>query len=307
MATPPLSCPMYLPAAPFALADVVTCAILVDIAYDQYLQWQHQNYPSRANFKWVPPKNGYAYSTPLTWPDNYGYHEPFGFFAVNTASRDAFLVFRGTMSTSDEEQDAKFFQTPYKFAPGYGQVHIGFHEIYHRLQAQIHAAVSALNKATPCKRLFFTGHSLGCGLSSLAVPDVIANVPINPGPVPFLHYILASPRVGDPDYAWKMDSNGVPTYRIVNTEDLVPDLPLPLAAGTVYKHIGTPVDFTAQYGTTDDNHSLDLAYDYAIHHPANPQGKVQVRAPGLAKRPGIRVVMDGKLTRLARPEPGTPA
>jgi hypothetical protein len=309
MSTPPLSKPIYFPATPFALADVVTCAELVDIAYSQYTQWQHQHYPSKGNFIWHMPTNGYSYFGPLFWSMTYlgfDYDEPFGFFAVNNASQDAFLVFRGTMSDADGDQDAKFFQTPYQFAANYGQVHIGFQEIYATLQAQIYAAITAANGATPFKRLFFTGHSLGCGLSSLAVPDVIANVKINPASVPRLHYVLASPRVGDPQYAYMMDSNGVATYRIVNTEDIVPDLPLPLLAGTVYKHIGTPVDFTAQYGTTDDNHSLDIAYDYAIRHPANPQGKAQLRGLGLAKHPGIRVAMDGKLMRLSTPAAETP-
>ena len=140
MPPPPLSKPMYFPAPPFALADAVNCAALVDIAYSQYIQWRNQGYPSRPKFNWHKPVNGYTYSAPLSWSMSWlgiDYDEPFGFFAVNPATRDAFLVFRGTMSEADGEQDGKFFQTPYRFAPRYGQVHLGFHEIYQKLQAQV--------------------------------------------------------------------------------------------------------------------------------------------------------------------------
>ena len=63
--TPRGSLPMYFPGAPFALSDVVNCAALVDVAYDQYTQWYNQGYPSRQNFVWTTPNNGYAYSGPL--------------------------------------------------------------------------------------------------------------------------------------------------------------------------------------------------------------------------------------------------
>jgi triacylglycerol lipase len=53
-----------------------------------------------------------------------------------------------------------------------------------------------------------------------------------------------------------MNGNGVPTFRVVSTEDIVPDASPPVIGTTLYKHIGTPVDFTAQYGSYDANHSL---------------------------------------------------
>jgi triacylglycerol lipase len=300
----PQSCqPMYFPATPFALADVVNCAALVDVAYDQYIQWQKQGYPPKSSFAWKKPGNGYTYSAPLFWTNSWGgtsYDEPFGFVASNT-KLEALLVFRGTMSEADDYQDSLADQTTYQLAPGYGRVHLGFYEIYKGLQAQIHAAIAALN---PFKRFFITGHSLGSGLSSLAIPDLIAHTPVKPGAnVSVLHHNFASPRVGDQQYAWAMNNNGVPTYRIVNTEDLIPDLPSAVFFGYLYKHIGTPVDFTAQYGSVSDNHSLDIAYDYAIAHPANPQGPLPIHTLGVSRRPGVRVVVEGPMTRLARPAP----
>jgi triacylglycerol lipase len=300
-ATPRGSLPMYFPGSPFVLADAVACGALVDVAYDQYTQWYNQDYPSKGNFVWTKPNNGYTYSTPLFWTNEWfgrTYDEPFGFAAVDQGG-NAYLVFRGTMSDADEYQDLRTDQAAYQIVPGYGCVHAGFYTIYRLLSPQVHAVLLGLNKLNPFVRFFFTGHSLGCGLSSLAVPDVLANSPVHPKTIPVLHYNLASPRVGDPQFAYAMNGNGVPTYRIVNTEDLVPDAPPAVLGTLLFKHIGTPVDFTAQYDTIVDNHSLDVAYRYALANPDNPEGPLPQRTLGVARRTGVRVTLDGQLTRLS--------
>ena len=65
------------------------------------------------------------------------------------------------------------------------------------------------------------------------------------------------------------------------------------------------MDFTAQYNSIGDNHSLDIAYDYAIANPANPEGPLPPPRPlGLSSRPGVAVALDGQLMRLTRPPPG---
>jgi triacylglycerol lipase len=306
--TPRGSLPMYFPAKTFVLADVVNCSTLVDLAYDQYAQWQNQRFPSRQNFKWKKPANGYNYSGPFywtyTWWDGISYDEPFGFLATD-ANQDAYLVFRGTMGKADEEQDVKMDQTPYNLVSGYGQVHAGFFEIYNKLRPDVHSAIGALSVGS-IKRFFFTGHSLGCGLSSLAVPDVITNTAIKPGSFPLIHYNLASPRVGDPQFAYSMNNNGVPTFRIVNTEDIVPDGPTAILFSYLYKHIGTAVDFTAQYNTIGHNHALDVAYDYAVRNPNDPEGPLPPPpAPGLASRPGVELIVEkAQMIRLLRPVQG---
>jgi triacylglycerol lipase len=282
MAAPRGSPAMYFPAAPFALIDAVNCATLVGAAYDQCAQWISQGYPSRANFVWTPLATAirYSYSTPLfwsyTWIDE-AYDEPFGFVA-QAANGDTTLALRGTVTAADDIQDARLDQTRYLLAAGYGSVHAGFYTIYDELSPQI---LSVLDRLDDVGRVYFTGHSLGSGLSSLAVPDVITNTALKPSAsLPLLHYNFASPRVGDPQFAYASNRNGVPTFRIVNTEDIVPDAP-PAVIGTVlYKHIGVPVDFTAQYDAYDLNHSLATAYDYALNNPTDPEGPLP--APLLA-------------------------
>jgi hypothetical protein len=153
---------MYLPPAPFSLPDAITCAGLVDVAYDQYAQWSNQGYPSKSDFVWTPPSApaGYTYSAPLIWTNEWlfiWYDEPFGFIAQNT-NGDTFLVLRGTQSDADEAQDARLDQVSYGLVEGFGNVHAGFYTIYQLLSPQIY---TALQKFSNIGRFFFAGHSLG--------------------------------------------------------------------------------------------------------------------------------------------------
>ena len=68
-------------------------------------------------------------------------------------------------------------------------------------------------------------------------------------------------------------------------------MPPPLLGSTVYQHVGTPVDFTAEYLTTDGNHSMADCYWYAINHVGQPQGPV---SGSLAMNRLVRV--DGGVT-----------
>jgi triacylglycerol lipase len=76
----------------------------------------------------------------------------------------------------------------YQLVSGYRK---GFYDIYSALSPQI---LSALTGVTNIVRFFFTGHSLGSGLSSLAVPGVITNTALKPtSGRSLLHYNFASP------------------------------------------------------------------------------------------------------------------
>jgi triacylglycerol lipase len=266
------SLPMYFPDAPFALADAVSCASFVDSAYDQCAQWVAQSYPRRGSFVWTQPTNppGITYTGPFFWTFDWlgtTYDEPFGFIA-QAANGDVFLALRGTVTDADEYQDLRLDQTPFALTSGYGNVHAGFYTIYQSLSAQVTATLKGL---PGLGRLLFAGHSLGSGLSSLAVADVVGNGGL-PGAPTMLYINLASPRVGDPTFAAAMNGGPVLTYRIVNTEDIVPDAPTAIIGSYLYKHFGTTVDFTAQYGSIGDNHSLEISYIYALANPAAPQG-----------------------------------
>jgi len=267
------SVPMFFPPA-FNLTTAQTCAALVNAAYDQYDQFVTQNTPKPPEFtwNWTGPST-ISNPQPIWWIAEFFASEPIGFLASDGAG-NGYLVFRGTMSNADKIEDAKFGQTPYALVTGFGNVDEGYYSIYTNLSLPTAAQstlLSAIDSLTNITTFYFTGHSLGAGLSSLAVPDVSSNSSLKGKPM--VHYNFGSPRVGDITFAVAMNvSSGVPTYRVVNTEDLVPIAPTPVSATgpMVYQHLGTPVDFTANYGSAIDNHSMRNTYTYALTYPANP-------------------------------------
>ena len=137
---------------------------------------------------------------------------------------------------------------------------------------------NCLNEITNPKKLYITGHSLGSSLSTLSVPDIITNTKYKAS-LPVVHYNLASPRTGDPKFAAAYNANKVETYRVVNTCDIVPTVPLSVTSKDlplpIYQHVGVPVDFTAQYGSIVNNHSVSGSYLYALQHPEQPEAPTQ--------------------------------
>lgn len=288
--------PMYFPSG-FSLDNALACTALLDAAYSQYSLWVDAGSPPAANFKWVPP-SGYTCSAPLfstfnyyVWDYEYQTTEPFGFAAVD-ADGNAYLVFRGTSSIADAAADATIDQTAYSIAANYGLVQEGYYYIYQGFNSSVSQAIAGLAAIQPFSNFFFTGHSLGSALSSLAIPDVRVACAAQLTGVQAAHYNFASPRVGDAQFASSMYTSGISTFRVVNTEDAVPDAPLAVSGlSTFYKHIGTPVDFTAQYDSIISNHSLDIAYEYALRNPSNPEGPLQTGAPELRSRSARQAVI----------------
>ncbi|HEX8489899.1 MAG TPA: hypothetical protein VF626_02675, partial [Chthoniobacterales bacterium] len=219
MSSPRKSLPMYFPPS-FSLPDAVLCSELVNTAYDMYYQWKAQGHPTQQNFRWTPRGPALTYGAPIwaqTWWFPYRV-EPFAFVAYS-AQGNIYLVVRGTESDSDWLDDLDVSQSTYWPAPGYGKVHAGFMSIYGYMSAAVLAAINnALQRlGANAKALFITGHSLGSGLSTLAVPDVITNSSLNRSTVRVTHYPLASPRVGDPDFYYRYSLQTLPTFRVIDT------------------------------------------------------------------------------------------
>lgn len=270
------SLPMYFP-PDFNLDTARYAALLTDYAYDMYTQWQDQHKPRRQDqFNWTPPTGtNLIFSRPV-WSsyklfDFFNASEPFGFVAMDKAD-NGYLVFRGTSSDADWIDDIDEDQHDYELVPGYGKVHDGFYKLYESMRTDVFGLLGD-TQFNGMQNLTVTGHSLGCGLSTLAVPDILNNIEqLHFSTI--RHYNLASPRVGDPAFTNAYNGNGVLTFRVVNTCDVVPTVPL-AALGELYKHVGTPVDFTAQYGSIGGNHSLKDAYCYALDHPDSPENSEQ--------------------------------
>lgn len=261
------SLPLYFPSA-FSLERALLCARLVDQAYAQYQQWLTQDKPRRPqDFHWTTPNMpGWRFSAPV-WSILSELHflnesEPFGFAAANDQG-EAYLVLRGTESAQDWLDDLEAEQKAWPWQDGRGHVHDGFLRLYGSLRD---LALAALDSLQPRGPLWSCGHSLGCALSSMAVLDLRERWPDQP----LQHYNFASPRLAAPDFAAAYNALGVPTYRVVNDSDLVPEVPPGVVDGLLYQHLGLAVTFTASYASVAANHSLQGSYLYALEHPQAP-------------------------------------
>lgn len=176
---------------------------------------------------------------------------PVGFIA--SRGPELFLVFRGTMTIEEWIRNLRFTLAPYILS-GMGKVHEGFLLTYGLIRQRIQETLAAQGRG---KRLFIAGHSLGGALATLAAPDVSQRTPFQSPVV----YTYGSPRVGDREFAEAWNSaHAARAFRIANTSDIVPSIPLPVPfaglLGGFFTHVETPVDFTTQEENLEKNHGM---------------------------------------------------
>lgn len=262
---------MYFPEG-FDPEEAFLLSELVSTAYDMQSQWKEQGKPKPEDFHWIPKGPNLNYSKPIWGADQllcfFLEHEPYAFVATSPDGT-GYLVFRGTDSDADWVENLKFDQVEYAFAPGFGKTNQGFTGVYSSMREDV---LQVLSGIPPIKKLVITGHSLGSALSTLAVPDLCANL-AGSDAIKMIHCNFASPRTGDQAFVAAYNRCGVPTFRLVNTCDIVPTVPASVLTFDlpIYSHVGTPVDFTAQYGSIPANHSVTTSYGYALQHPHQPE------------------------------------
>jgi len=240
---------------------------------------------------------------------------PFGFIAYSKESNAVYVVFRGTMTPAEWITNAQFKPgcEPFLGDDDLGKVHSGFHKIYTRndrgpnpfnpnddipsIRECIENAIKgcpkhtiglwpteAIEKCPTEAMLYITGHSLGGALATLATLHIKEKIkPFKP-----ILYAFANPRAGGVDFSKRFD--GLECFRIANSEDIVPTLPLAsidLISGSNdttskslektnlpklfssllpdldYHHIGEPIYFTHHKGAIADNHIIP-AYKEAL-------------------------------------------
>ncbi|HEY2587998.1 MAG TPA: lipase family protein [Tepidisphaeraceae bacterium] len=95
-----------------------------------------------------------------------------------------------------------------------GRVHLGFSSVLRRTWEQIERLLDEVGD----KPLFLAGHSMGGALAMLTACRLTRM-----GRPAAAVYTFGSPRVGDPIFC---SGYTLPTYRVVNRLDLVPEMPL---------------------------------------------------------------------------------
>ncbi len=217
--------------------------------------------------------------------------EAFGYAAFD--ERHVYLVFRGSKTRGDWHENLRDTQTPFVTLNAAGnprpvvvgdrlpRVHEGFYELHRQMRS---AAAALLAETMEQRHEFFPGqgpadlivigHSLGAAVATLMAAERAGHREAS-GVQRVILVTFASPRVGDTVFAVYLDDVlGVEAVRVVNSADLVPDLPTAaLQPSALYQHVGTPVLFTRQRGHVAANHAVWL-YREAIQDAAERQDAV---------------------------------
>jgi triacylglycerol lipase len=126
-----------------------------------------------------------------------------------------------------------------------GGVHFGFWAALESIWDNLAQAV--VDHQDRGQSLWFTGHSLGAALATLAV----ARYRLELKPIYSL-YTYGSPRAGDPDFGEKFDEDfGEFSFRYVNNSDAVTRVP---TREMGYSHIGNTLMFDAEGQIHSDMH-----------------------------------------------------
>ncbi len=267
----------------FDLSRALQLSALVNCAYNQYTQPNAWSLPD--GFVLMPP----ALSAKEHWKlgplsDLLAAHlspalpfVPFGF--MGTVGTDVFVVIRGTKTPLEWFDD--FAAEPSPFQPNnvsWGTTGVGYTRIFADLGPQIIQALTTYKASGgSLDAVYVTGHSLGGALAHLAAASIAGTFGVKP-----ISYTFSGPRAGDSHFAAAMQAAGLQTWRIFNTDDIVPTVPpaavqfatpnmgmsglTPLTQAlssfvklsTIgYEHIGYPIATTFHYDVVADNHSLD--------------------------------------------------
>jgi len=152
---------------------------------------------------------------------------PIAFIA--TEGKNIYLVFRGTANISDVLTDILAIQVSYTLVPDGGKVSQGFLNKYmgtntNPIRATIFSKLEELVGTGSFDNIYVTGHSMGGALAVTAFPDLSQNLSI----ANLFMYNFAEPAVGDSDfvstYQGEYSADRV-SWRVINTNDLVPKLP----------------------------------------------------------------------------------
>lgn len=162
-----------------------------------------------------------------------GAEELFALIYQNASNAGQYVIaFRGTASKDDVFKDLEAPTTAFIAVDGSKpdvDVHEGFFGIYHdiggsmtaSMQAQLFQWIDA--NAAGISQLYLTGHSLGSSLAELFTFDLALTQPA----FSFATIDWAAPRVGTRKWVAAYDGNALTaqTIRIVNSHDVIPDLP----------------------------------------------------------------------------------
>lgn len=181
------------------------------------------------------------------------------------------IAIRGTLEWQDWLADADLVQKVIDI-PTLGirpRVHDGFWNVYtkrdpketHSLQEQVREEVSHLLAEAPNREIYITGHSLGAAIANFITVDLALLYPKNN----IINYNFASPRAGSPFYAnavqylMKSKERHFVYWSMINSADIVPNLPPSVTRNLHFSHIEPQMIFSWSRSSYLENHQL-IAY-----------------------------------------------
>jgi len=202
----------------------------------------------------------------------------YGLIAQNTEIPHEYIVaIRGTEGLVEWWDDATSFLVPFRQVPGAGRVHQGFDKIYSSMHIIRRLRPAERVAATPPARTFIgsfgdqlegltvglevsrkaardekrgrplrtyvvTGHSLGSALATLFVMENDEKKKFDVTTC----CTFASPRVGNKKFCHRFDRLPITSWRIVNSRDVVPKVPLWIPLFFGYRHVETAYKFSCR-------------------------------------------------------------
>ncbi|KAG0167121.1 hypothetical protein DFQ28_002809 [Apophysomyces sp. BC1034] len=147
-----------------------------------------------------------------------------GFIIRSDDKKTIYLVFRGTNSIRNFVLDLEFLPMDYPPVEGGPKVHNGFYRSYEEAAPLLIPVMQDQLTKYPDYQVVAAGHSLGAAEALLAALDLYQRDARFTSKN--MRVVTAGcPRVGNPDFAYYVESTGIQFTRIVHRRDVVPHLP----------------------------------------------------------------------------------
>jgi triacylglycerol lipase len=223
--------------------------------------FSYQTYPYIQNEKLILPK-GFVLRYTIHAFANVEDPTKLIFGYIAESENQIVIAFRGYADyPADLLAAYDIFQVPYPYVKNGGKTSRGFTCLYQSTRNQL---IEELNKLSPSKKLFITGHNYGGALATLAALDISMNTKFkNP-----IVYTYGSPRIGDPEFSYRFNKEVKNSIRVVNIHDPFTTFPAKqypppfTKEGIYYQHVNTKYPIEFQLNNTPRNDAIGCYFKY---------------------------------------------
>lgn len=179
--------------------------------------------------------------------------------AYFSAPKNTLIIsFAGTSTFEQWVEDGKFSTSHPEFLPQVPEfkdvmVQTTYWKAYQSMRIKIMEILQ--NVLMDKTKILVTGHSLGGVFASIFFLDLITHH-IADGRRAL--YTFGMPRAGNKRFTEVINKDDA-SYRVTNTEDVIPTLPFPVMLGTHYTHFGKSIDFAMNFNDLNLNHNVAYA------------------------------------------------